>query len=67
MWQACWLFLLGLITGLLEQLFTNVRMGLAAQLEDVMNGILFLTLGAAWNEVLLPYPVPETLGRPRMG
>ncbi len=53
-------FLVGLITGLLEQLCTNVRTGLAAQLEGVMNGILLLTLGTAWNEVLLPHPVKVT-------
>ena len=54
------LFLLGLITGLLEQRFTNVRMGLSAHLEGVMNGILLLALGAAWNEVRLPHPVKVT-------
>ena len=51
---------LGLITGLLEQHFTNVRMGLSAHLEGVMNGILLLALGAAWNEVRLPHPVKVT-------
>jgi hypothetical protein len=54
------LFLLGLITGLLEQRFTNVRMGLSAHLEGVMNGILLLALGAAWNEVRLPHRVKVT-------
>ena len=39
MWHGMLLFLLGLITGLLEQRFTNVRMGLSAHLEGVMNGI----------------------------
>ncbi len=57
MWHGMLLFLLGLITGLLEQRFTNVRMGLSAHLEGVMNGILLLALGAAWNEVRLPHPV----------
>ena len=47
MWHGMLLFLLGLITGLLEQRFTNVRMGLSAHLEGVMNGILLLALGAA--------------------
>jgi hydroxylaminobenzene mutase len=42
MWHGMLLFLLGLITGLLEQRFTNVRMGLSAHLEGVMNGILLL-------------------------
>jgi hydroxylaminobenzene mutase len=57
------LFLLGLITGLLEQHFTNVRMGLSAHLEGVMNGILLLALGAAWNEVRLPDPLKVTAYR----
>ncbi len=52
--------LLGLITGLLEQRFTNVRMGLSAHLEGVMNGILLLALGAAWNEVQLPHKDPAS-------
>jgi (hydroxyamino)benzene mutase len=60
MWHGMLLFLLGLITGLLEQHFTNVRMALAAHLEGVMNGILLLALGAAWSEVQLPYPMKVT-------
>jgi (hydroxyamino)benzene mutase len=60
MWHGMLLFLLGLITGLLEHRFTNVRMGLSAHLEGVMNGILLLALGAAWNEVRLPHPVKVT-------
>ena len=60
MWYGMLLFLLGLITGLLEQRFTNVRMGLAAHLEGVMNGIFILALGTAWNEVRLPHPVKAT-------
>ena len=47
------LFLIGLLTGLLEQHFTNVRMGLAAHLEGVMNGTFLLAVGAIWNEVRL--------------
>jgi hydroxylaminobenzene mutase len=57
MWHGVLLFLFGLITGLLEQHFTNVRMGLSAHLEGVMNGILLLALGAAWNEVRLPHSI----------
>jgi hypothetical protein len=38
MWHGLFLFLLGLVTGLLEQRFTNIRMGLSAHLEGVMNG-----------------------------
>ena len=46
MWLGMLLFLLGLLTGLAEQHFTNVRMGLAAHLEGVMNGIFLVALGA---------------------
>lgn len=60
MWHGVLLFLLGLITGLLEQRFTNVRMGLSAHLEGVMNDILLLALGGEWNEVRLPHPVKVT-------
>jgi (hydroxyamino)benzene mutase len=52
-WHGMFLFLLGLLTGLVEQKFSNVRMGLAAHLEGVMNGIFLVALGAAWTEVRL--------------
>lgn len=48
------LFLLGLITGLVEQRFTNMRIGASAHLEGVMNGTLLVALGAIWSEVKLP-------------
>lgn len=48
------LFLIGLLTGLAEQHFTNVRMALAAHLEGVLNGIFLLAVGAIWDEVRLP-------------
>lgn len=47
------LFLIGLLTGLAEARFTNVRMGLAAHLEGVMNGTFLLAVGAVWGEVRL--------------
>lgn len=53
MWHGMFLFLLGLFTGFAESHFTNVRMGLAAHLEGVMNGMFLLALGAAWNELRL--------------
>jgi (hydroxyamino)benzene mutase len=52
-WHGMFLFLLGLITGLVEQRFTNVRMGLSAHLEGVMNGIFLVALGAVWSGVRL--------------
>jgi len=54
MWHGMFLFLLGLVTGLVEQRFSNVRMGLAAHLEGVMNGTFLVALGAIWTEVKLP-------------
>jgi hydroxylaminobenzene mutase len=53
LWHGAALFLIGLLTGLVEQHFTNVRMGLAAHLEGVMNGTFLLAVGAIWNEVWL--------------
>jgi len=53
MWHGMFLLLLGMATWLAEPHFTNVRMGLAAHLEGLMNGILLLALGAAWTELRL--------------
>ena len=53
LWHGMFLFLLGLITGLIEPQFHNLRMGLAAHLEGVMNGIFLVALGAVWPEVRL--------------
>lgn len=54
MWHGMFLFLLGLLTGLVSADMTNPRMGLAAHLEGVMNGTVLVALGAIWNEVRLP-------------
>jgi hydroxylaminobenzene mutase len=53
LWHGMFLFLLGLVTGFAEPHFVNMRMGLAAHLEGVLNGIFLLVLGAAWTEVRL--------------
>jgi (hydroxyamino)benzene mutase len=54
MWHGMFLFLIGLMTGFAEQHFANIRMGLAAHLEGVMNGTFLVGLGAIWTEVRLP-------------
>jgi hydroxylaminobenzene mutase len=54
MWHGVFLFLLGLLAGLLEQRFSNPRMGLAAHLEGLMNGTFVVAIGAVWAEVRLP-------------
>jgi hypothetical protein len=59
MWHGMFLFLLGLLTGFAETHFVNIRMGLAAHLEGVINGIFLLALGAAWNELRLA-PAPKS-------
>ena len=61
MFHGMVLFLLGLGTGFAEQHFANVRMGLAAHLEGLMNGIFLIALGAIWHEVRLPFS--RRLGR----
>lgn len=53
MWHGMFLFLIGLLTGFAETHFANVRMGLAAHLEGVMNGTFLLALGAVWIYVRL--------------
>lgn len=58
-WHGILLVLLGLLTGLAVQQFRNPRMGLAAHLEGLMNGILLVALGAAWHRIRLS-PRAET-------
>jgi hydroxylaminobenzene mutase len=53
MFHGMCLFLLGLVTGFAEQHFANVRMGLAAHLEGLMNGTFLIALGSIWPHVRL--------------
>ena len=57
LWHGMFLFLLGLLTGFVEQNFNNPRMGLAAHLEGVMNGMFLIALGAVWMEIRLSPPL----------
>ena len=50
MFHGVVLFLLGLLTGLIQNQLANPRMGLAAHLEGLMNGTFILAVGAAWSE-----------------
>jgi hydroxylaminobenzene mutase len=59
-WHGMFLFLLGLVTDLLEQRFTNMRMGVAAHLEGLMNGTFLVALGAIWSQVRLAQPAKAT-------
>jgi (hydroxyamino)benzene mutase len=60
MFHGMCLFLIGLFTGFAEQHFANVRMGLAAHLEGVMNGTFLVALGAIWPHVRLS-PLKATI------
>jgi hydroxylaminobenzene mutase len=51
--NGMFLFLVGLLTGLVEQKFSNPRMGLAAHLQGIMNGTFLVVLGAIWTDVRL--------------
>jgi hydroxylaminobenzene mutase len=53
LWHGMALFLIGLLTGLAQQHFANIRMALTAHLEGVMNGTFLLAVGAIWSEVRL--------------
>jgi hydroxylaminobenzene mutase len=60
MFHGMCLFVLGLLTGFAEQHFANVRMGLAAHLEGVMNGTFLVAIGAIWEHVRLS-PTKSTI------
>lgn len=53
LWHGMLVFLLGLFTGLVSNALANPRMGLAAHLEGLMNGIFLLALGSAWERMRL--------------
>lgn len=53
------LFLFGLLTGFVIMAVKNPRMGLAAHLEGVMNGIFLAVAGLVWTEL----NISERLGR----
>ena len=52
-WHGLLLFLLGLVTGLVQNLFENPRVGLSAHLEAILNGMFLMLVGAAWPLVRL--------------
>jgi (hydroxyamino)benzene mutase len=52
--HGMFLFFIGLVTGLNERRFTNMRMALSAHLEGVMNGMFLTVLGAIWGHIDFP-------------
>lgn len=47
------LFLLGLLSGMVVAQMPNARMGLAAHLEGVMNGMFLIVIGLSWEKLRL--------------
>lgn len=47
------LFLLGLITGLIVPAFASPRLGLSSHIEGVLNGIFLIVLGLLWHRLKL--------------
>ncbi len=45
------LFLIGLLSGLIVAEMPNARMGLAAHLEGVMNGMFLIAVGLSWKRM----------------
>lgn len=54
LWHGVFLFLLGLLTGVVSGSLTNPRMGLSSHLEGVMNGLFLLALGLIFERLRLP-------------
>jgi hydroxylaminobenzene mutase len=52
-WHGIFLFLLGLVTGVLIPAFTNTRMGLSAHLAGVQNGMALVLIGLLWPRLSL--------------
>ena len=54
-WHGLFLFLLGLLTGVIIPLLTSPRLGLAAHLEALLNGMLLVLIGGiVWERLRLP-------------
>ncbi|HWO01582.1 MAG TPA: hydrogenase [Blastocatellia bacterium] len=52
-WHGIFLFLLGLISGLVVPLMVNPRMGLSSHLGGVINGTFLVVLGLIWGHLKL--------------
>lgn len=45
------LFLLGLLVGLIVPILANPRLGLSSHIEGVLNGMFLILLGVIWHKV----------------
>ncbi|MEB3069931.1 hydrogenase [[Mycobacterium] vasticus] len=53
LWHGVFLFLLGLLTGVVSRSLENPRMGLASHLVGVTNGLFLMALGLLWGRLRL--------------
>lgn len=47
------LFLLGLVVGLIAPIFANPRMGVSSHIEGILNGMFLIILGLIWDKILV--------------
>lgn len=45
------LFLLGLVVGLIAPIFANPRMGVSSHIEGILNGMFLIILGLIWDKI----------------
>ncbi|TFV95827.1 hydrogenase [Algoriphagus kandeliae] len=45
------LFLLGLVVGLMAPVFANPRMGVSSHIEGILNGMFLMILGLIWHKI----------------
>ena len=61
-WHGVFIFLIGLLTGLLMKYMHNPRMGMSAHVEAILNGIfLILYGGVIWQELRLSDRISKVL------
>jgi hydroxylaminobenzene mutase len=61
-WHGVFIFFIGLLTGLLVNHLHNPRMGMAAHVEAILNGMfLILYGGIIWNELRLSNRISKAL------
>lgn len=53
-WHGVFLFLLGLLSGAVVPILRNPRMGVAAHLGGVLDGMFLVLLGLIWADLKIP-------------
>ncbi|MBI1876611.1 MAG: hydrogenase [Acidobacteria bacterium] len=53
-WHGIFLFMLGLLSGVVVPIVRNPRMGLSAHLGGVLDGMFLVLLGLMWPDLRMP-------------